>query len=164
MRGHDFWNDLPYMWSALPYLQLQFSSMNVEFIQHPYPTSPIFIKCLLRKVKFWESKVIKCMNIICIKFSSSVQHGAGIKIMSAHAFLAFLGQLRFWMDTIWVARWNGLKILIPKHMWKSKIRLLEPKLGENRYITFLAVQNSSIGDLVTDSLSHSVTQDFTNWH
>ena len=21
MRGHDFWNDLPYMWSALPYLQ-----------------------------------------------------------------------------------------------------------------------------------------------
>ena len=56
--------------------------------------------------------------------------------MSAHAFLAFLGQLRFWMDTIWVARWNGLKILIPKHMWKSKIRLLEQKLGENRYITF----------------------------
>ena len=47
----------------------KFSSMNVEFIQHPYPTSPIFIKCLLRKVKFQESKVIKCMNIICIKFN-----------------------------------------------------------------------------------------------
>ena len=47
----------------------KFSSMNVEFIQHPYQTSPIFIKCLLRKVKFRESKVIKCMNIICIKFS-----------------------------------------------------------------------------------------------
>ena len=46
-----------------------FSSMNVEFIQHPYPTSPIFIKCFLRKVKFQESKVINCMNIICIKFS-----------------------------------------------------------------------------------------------
>ena len=28
------------------------------------PTSPIFIKCLLRKVKFRESKVI-----ICMKFS-----------------------------------------------------------------------------------------------
>ena len=49
---------------------------------------------------------------------------AGIKIMSAHAFL---GQLRIWMDTFWIARWNGLKILIPKHMWKSKIRPLEMK-------------------------------------
>ena len=27
---------------------------------------------------------------------------------------------------------------------------------------FLAVQNSSIGDLVTDSLTHSLTKDFTN--
>ena len=42
-----------------------------------------------------------------------------------------LGQLRFWM-----ARWNGLKILNPKHMWKSKIRLLEQKLDENHYVTF----------------------------
>ena len=47
----------------------KFSSTNVEFIQHHYPTSPIFIKCFLQKVKFRESKVIKCMNIICIKFS-----------------------------------------------------------------------------------------------
>ena len=58
------------------------------------------------------------------------------KIMSAHAFLAFLGQLRFWMDTIWVARWNGLKILIPNHMWKGKIQLLEQKLDNNPYVTF----------------------------
>ena len=47
-----------------------------------------------------------------------------------------LGQLRFWMDTILVARWNGLEILIPKHMWKRKIQLLEQKLDENRYLTF----------------------------
>ena len=46
--------------------------------------------------------------------------------------LAFLGQLRLWVDTIWVARCNRLEILIPKHMWKSKIRLLEQKLDENR--------------------------------
>ena len=52
---------------------------------------------------------------------------AGIKIMSANAFLVFLGQLRFWKDIVWVARWNGLEILIPKHMWKSKIWLLEQK-------------------------------------
>ena len=51
----------------------------------------------------------------------------GIKILSAHAFLVFLGQLIFWMDTFWIARWNGLEILIPKHMWKSKIRPLELK-------------------------------------
>ena len=56
---------------------------------------------------------------------------AGIKIMSAHAFLAFLGQLRFWMDTFWIARWNGLEILIPKHMWKSKIRPLELNKTKN---------------------------------
>ena len=31
--------------------------------------SPIFIKCFMRKVKCQESKVIKCMNIIFIKFS-----------------------------------------------------------------------------------------------
>ena len=43
------------------------------------------------------------------------------------AFFAFLGQWGFWMDIIWVARWNRLEILIPKHMWKSKIRLLEQK-------------------------------------
>ena len=49
------------------------------------------------------------------------------KILSKHAYLAFLGQFRFWMDIIWLARWNGLEILIPKHMWKSEIRLPEPK-------------------------------------
>ena len=32
--------------------------------------------------------------------------------------------------------WNGLKIMIPKRMWKSKIRLLEQILDENRYVTF----------------------------
>ena len=49
---------------------------------------------------------------------------AGIKIVSANAFL---GQLRFWMDTFWIAWWNRLENLIPKHMWKSKIRPLELK-------------------------------------
>ena len=65
-----------------------------------------------------------CAGMIFIPALRS-EDWAGIKIMSAHAFLAFLGQLRFWMDTFWIARWNGLKILIPKHMWKSKIRPLE---------------------------------------
>ena len=67
-----------------------------------------------------------CTDIIFIPALRS-EDWAGIKIMSAHAFLAFLGQLRFWMDTFLIARWNGLKILIPKHMWKSKIRPLELK-------------------------------------
>ena len=39
----------------------------------------------------------------------------------ASVFYIF-GQFRFWKDIIWVARWKGLEILIPKHMWKSKIR------------------------------------------
>ena len=32
--------------------------------------------------------------------------------------------------------WNGLKILMVKHMWKSKIRLLEQKKDTNRYDAF----------------------------
>ena len=35
-----------------------------------------------------------------------------------------------------MARWNGLKILIPKHMWKSKIGLLEQIWGQNPYDAF----------------------------
>ena len=31
----------------------------------------------------------------------------------------------FWMSVFKVFRWNGLKILIPKHMWKSQIGPLE---------------------------------------
>ena len=53
-----------------------------------------------------------------------------------HAFLAFLGHLWFSMGNIKMARWNGLKILIPKHMWKSKIGLLEQIWGQNPYDTF----------------------------
>ena len=133
---------------ALPHLQKSLyisaiSSMDVDFIQHPYPTSAIFIKCLLRKECFgnlkWSSAWISFALSLAFwlqNHGSPVQHGAGIKIMSAHTFLAFLGQLRFWMYTIGVARWNWLKILIPKHMWKSKIRLLDQKLDENRYVTF----------------------------
>ena len=64
-----------------------------------------------------------CADMIFIPALRS-EDWAGIKIMSAHAFLAFLGQLRFWMDTFWIARWNGLKILIPKHMRKTKKGLL----------------------------------------
>ena len=32
-----------------------------------------------------------------------------------------LGKFIFWMDMIWVTRWNGLEILIPTRMWKSQI-------------------------------------------
>ena len=43
-------------------------------------------------------------------------------VMTAHAFLVFL---IFWMGMFKVFRWNGLKILIPKHLWKSIIGPLE---------------------------------------
>ena len=55
---------------------------------------------------------------------------------SAHAFLVFSGYLWFSMGNIKVATWNGLKILIPKHMWKSKIGLLEQIWAQNPYDTF----------------------------
>ena len=54
-------------------------------------------------------------------------------------FLAFLGYLRFWMGNIKEAGWNGLKILIPKHMRKSKIGLLEQIWAQNPYDTFFWV-------------------------
>ena len=75
-------------------------------------------------------------HLTCMEDNTASLRKAGIKIMSAHTFLAFLGKLRIWMDIIWVAAWNRLKILIPKHMWKSKIWLLEQKLDENNYVSF----------------------------
>ena len=49
-----------------------------------------------------------------------------------------------------------------RHLPKISRRNWQPSLrrSEERWVWFLAVQNSSIGDLVTDSL----TKDFTNWH
>ena len=41
--------------------------------------------------------------------------------MSTHAFLVSLGHFIFWMGMFKVFRWNRLKTLIPKHMWKSII-------------------------------------------
>ena len=35
-----------------------------------------------------------------------------------------------------VASWIGLEILIPKHLWKSKIRPLQPILALKRYVPF----------------------------
>ena len=60
-------------------------------------------------------------------------------VMSAHAFLVFLGHIIFWMGMFKVIRWNWLEILIPKHMWKSKIGLLEQIWGQNPYGTFFWV-------------------------
>ena len=40
-------------------------------------------------------------------------------VMSAHGFLVFLGHFWFWMGICIVPRWNGLKILILRHMWKT---------------------------------------------
>jgi len=40
------------------------------------------------------------------------------------------------MGNIKEAGWNGLKILIPKHMRKSKIGLLEQIWAQNPYDTF----------------------------
>ena len=55
-------------------------------------------------------------------------HGKALqKSCQRMRFFAFLGHFRLWMDMILVARWNGLEILVPKHMWKRKIRLPEQK-------------------------------------
>ena len=71
-------------------------------------------------------------------------------VMSAHAFLVFLGHLIFWMGMFKVFSWNGLVILIPKHMWKSIIGPLEQISAKNRYGTFF------LGHPVYVSLIHSL--------
>ena len=58
------------------------------------------------------------------------------KFVSAYAFMAFLGYFRFWMGDIEVARWNGVDFLVPKHLRKSKIGLLELIWAKNPYVTF----------------------------
>ena len=47
------------------------------------------------------------------------------KFVSANAFIVFLGYFWFWMGDIEVVRWNRVDFLVPKHLRKSKIGLLE---------------------------------------
>ena len=62
----------------------------------------------------------------CIDDSQFSHHlGWGMR----YAFFAFLRHFRFLMGILKVPRWFGLKILILKHLWKSKIRPLEQILG-----------------------------------
>ena len=67
------------------------------------------------------------------------------------------------MDTIGVARWNGLKILIPKHMWESKIRLLEQKLDENRWITFFLETPCTLSGIRFQYLGYVNVTFINNW-
>ena len=56
--------------------------------------------------------------------------------ISISAFMAFLGYFWFWMGDIEVVRWNGVDFLVPKHLRKSKIGLLEQISAKNPYVTF----------------------------
>ena len=59
------------------------------------------------------------LGLACERKDNTVQASqimAGEKMMSAHAFLVFLGRFIFRMGMFKVFRWNGLEILIPKHM------------------------------------------------
>ena len=67
---------------------------------------------------------------------SSTWDGCGEICVFAHAFIAFLGYFWFWMGDIEVARWKGVDFLVPKHLRKSKIGLLEQIWAKNPYVTF----------------------------
>ena len=49
---------------------------------------------------------------------------------------SFLGYFWFWMGDIEVVKWNGVDFLVPKHLRKSKIGLLEQISAKNPYVTF----------------------------
>ena len=79
------------------------------------------------------------------------------------------GHFGFRMDIIWVARWSGLQILIPKQMWKVKTWFLEQKLDTNRKITFF--QRHPVGRVVVQA-QHSTSRNqlppplfvYHSWH
>ena len=136
MRWHDFYPRFT-KWSCVVFADCR--SIKKLHNQHFGDLfSKMWADDTIRKLKLMQMIFMHSITLDSRNFTYIVNILRKIipKIMPAHAFLAFLGQLRFWMDTIWVARWNGLKILIPKHMWKSKIWLLEQKLDKNRYVTF----------------------------
>jgi len=64
--------------------------------------------------------VIKYMEV-CKDATAQASHlKAGIKSMFAHVLSAFLEQFGFWVDAILATSWNGIEILILKHLWKVK--------------------------------------------
>ena len=60
----------------------------------------------------------------------------------------------FWMGICKVPRCNGLEILVPKHLWKSKIGPLQLILATKRYVTFFWVTLCNI--CITISLSNNI--------
>ena len=52
------------------------------------------------------------------------------------SILIIFRHIKFRKGIVWLSRWTGLEILIPKHLWKSKIGPLEQIWAENPYVTF----------------------------
>ena len=73
----------------------KFSSMNVEFIQHAYPTSAIFIKCLLWKVNQGGhfEKWFSCRKVASAKFCS-------VKTSNSSSLLYFFSQQEIVYSTL----------------------------------------------------------------
>ena len=65
------------------------------------------------------------INCWCKDDTDQRRHSLGFTLDRWRESPAFLGDLQFWMGIWNVLRWNGLEILIPKHMWKSIIGPLE---------------------------------------
>ena len=94
-----------------------------------------YYRANIRQTQIWFGLP---MQSLCSKADSvlSALQMAVEKFVCTRVFFTFLGYLWFWIGNIKVARWNGLEILIPKHMWKSKIGLLEEIWAQNPYVTF----------------------------
>ncbi len=93
------------------------------------PWTEYIFNTLIMQLHFW--------SLICRVDTAQASLKLGWPCM--RFFFAFLSRFRFWKDIIWMTRWNRLEILIPKHMWKSKIGLLEQIWGQNPYDTFFWV-------------------------
>ena len=85
--------------------------------------------------RFYDIDTLGKLNWTII-FLEPIRAYLGWNCPSTQTFLALLSYFRFCMSIITVSWWNGLKTLIPKHVWKSQIILLQHILATKRYVSF----------------------------
>ena len=85
--------------------------------------------------RFYDIDTLGKLNWTII-FLEPIRAYLGWNCPSTQTFFAFLSYFQFCMSIITVSWWNGLKTLIPKHVWKSQIILLQHILATKRYVWF----------------------------
>ena len=89
--------------------------------------------CLFRS---WLCSQFKSFSWYWINLAFQVTPICSLFCKEITVFLAFFRPFLFWKGICKVPRCNGLDILVPKHLWQSKIGPLQLILATNRYVSF----------------------------